>query len=244
MSLTGKVALVTGAAVRLGKAIALALAEDGADLCLHYGRSQDDARQTLHEVEGLGRQAIAVSADFTNPEQAATELFQQAVDRFGRVDILVNSAAIFEPATIHSFTADVWQRHLAINLTAPLFLSQAFAAAHTAGQAGQIVNILDWRASTPTTGYLPYSISKAGLLALTRNLALELAPEIRVNGISPGAILPAPEASDAEFAKLAEAIPLKRTGDPQQIIQALRYLLAAEFVTGEVIHVTGGQHLA
>ena len=242
MELDGRVAVVTGGAVRLGKALALALGEAGVRLAVHYGSSAGPAEETVAQIKALGSDAVAIQADLSRPGQAAP-LVEAAAAHFGQVDILVNSAAIFEPADLAGTTEANWDRHMAINLKAPFFLSQAFAARVGRERAGCIVNIADWRGLRPDTGYLAYSLTKAGLLAMTRALALALAPNIRVNAIAPGAILPPPGKGQAYLEQLAQKIPVGHVGSPAEIAQALIYLLTADFVTGETLFVTGGEHL-
>ncbi len=254
MQLDGRVALVTGGAVRLGKALALALAEEGVRLAVHYHSSAAPAEATVGEIRALGSDAVALRADLSQPDQVPS-LIEQAAEQWGRLDILVNSAAIFEPADLAHTSAESWDRHFAINLRAPFFLSQAFAAhvgkerpaldgrqAPDDGRA-HIVNIADWRGLRPDTSYLAYSLTKAGVLAMTQGLALALAPDIQVNAIAPGAILPPPGKGQAYLDGLAAEIPMQRVGSPAEIARALLFLLKSDFVTGETVFVTGGQHL-
>ncbi len=243
LPLAGRVGVVTGAAVRLGRAIALALAENGADVVLHYGRSDEAAERTAAEVAALGRRVVVVSADLTNPIPAATAIFD-AADRLGGADILVNSAAIFEDAPLADTTEDLYDRHLTVNLKAPFFLCREFVRRLPADRRGCILNLADWRGETPPADFVAYTLSKAGLVALTKSLALQLAPRVRVNAIAPGAMLPPPGEAVGPWRsrKLAD-IPLARTGGPEDIAAAAVYLVRSEFVTGEILHVTGGEHL-
>jgi pteridine reductase len=255
MELDGKVAIVTGGAVRLGRALALALAEQGARLVIHYGSSAGPAQETMTEIKAMGSDALAVQADFSQSGQAPS-IVERAVAHFGQVDILVNSAAIFEPGKWDDTTEANWDRHFAINLKSPFFLSQAFAKhvgperARGAGQShspsartGHIVNIADWRGVRPGIGHVAYTLTKAGLIAMTKSLALALAPNIQVNAIAPGMILPPPGKDPSYLERHASQIPAQRVGSPQEIAQALLFLLRSDFVTGELIFVTGGQHL-
>jgi pteridine reductase len=157
--------------------------------------------------------------------------------------MLVNSAAIFESGDVFSTTEESWDRHFAINLKSPFFLSQAFAEQVGPTQQAAIVNIADWRATRPGTDYVAYTLTKAALVTMTQSLALGLAPNIRVNAIAPGAILPPPDKGQDYLDKLAESIPARRVGSPAEVAKALLYLLEAEFVTGELVYVTGGEHL-
>lgn len=242
MELNGKVALVTGGAVRLGKALTLALAEAGARVAVHYGRSAESAAATVDEARAMGGEAEAFQADLREAGSARL-LIENVVARFGRVDVLVNSAAIFERGDLADTTEALWDAHFATNLKAPFFLCQAFAAQMANGRRGHIVNIADWRATRPGPHYLAYTLTKAALVTMTRSLALALAPAVQVNAIAPGAILP-PPGKDREYLEgLAEGIPLRRAGSPDDVAQALLFLLRSDFVTGELVYVTGGEHL-
>ena len=243
LPLQNRVAVVTGAAVRLGRAIALALAEQGADIVVHYGRSRDDAERTADDIRNLGRKAVTVTADLSRPVEAAAAIFD-AAEPLGGADLLVNSAAIFEDAPLADTGEDLYDRHLAINLKSPFFLCREFVRRLPEGRCGQIINLADWRAETPPADYVAYTLSKAGIVALTKSLALQLAPRVRVNAIAPGAMLPPPGKPEESWRsdKLPE-IPLGRTGSPGDIAAAAVYLVRSEFVTGEVLHVTGGEHL-
>lgn len=240
MHLQGTIAVVTGAAKRLGKAIALSLADAGCDVCLHYGRSRDAVEETAAEVRARGVRSVAVPADLSSPRDAAETIFT-AAEQLGSVGILINSAAIFGEGTLLTTTDDDWDRHFAVNLRAPFHLCREFARRHAAGTPGQIVNIADWRATRPGTGHLAYTLTKSALVTLTRILALELAPDMQVNAIAPGAILPAVDSDVAAFERLADGIPLRRTGGPKDVTDAVLYLLRSAFVTGELLHVTGGE---
>ncbi|WP_165700728.1 SDR family oxidoreductase [Alienimonas californiensis] len=246
MNLAGKTAVVTGAAVRLGRAVALELAEHGADVAVHYGSHSDEAAAVVRTIQReYGRRAVAVQADLSDPVRAAAALFAAVNKEFGRADVLVNNAAIYEPGDFGAITEDHWDRHLGLNLKAPFFLAQRFAEQFD-GDEGAIVNILCRRATRPTAEDLPYTAAKAGLAALTKGLALRLAPRIRVNGVAPGEMLPPtgrhtdPEEWDRQT---AAHIPLRRVGGSVPVARAVRYLCEADFVTGETLHVTGGDHL-
>lgn len=242
MELDGRVAVVTGGAVRLGKALALALAEQGVRLVVHYNSSSGLAQETVAQIKALGSDAVAIQADLSQLEQVPT-VIEQAVAHFGQLDILVNSAAIFEPADLVGTTPTGWDRHFAINLKAPFFLSQAFAVHVGKERPGHIVNIADWRGFRPDTAYLAYSLTKSAVLAMTEGLAIALAPNIQVNAIAPGAILPPPGKGQDYLSPLAKRIPLQRAGSPAEIARALLFLLRSDFVTGETVFVTGGEHL-
>jgi NAD(P)-dependent dehydrogenase (short-subunit alcohol dehydrogenase family) len=243
MNLRGQAAIVTGGAVRLGRAIAHGLAAQGADVCIHCHRHAGLVQQELTELRANGVRAVAVAANFLEPREAARTVFARAVSELGPISILINSAAIFEPSTLGDLTPDHWQRHLAINLETPTFLCQEFAAQLPANATGKIVNIADWRGARPRSGHLAYTIAKSGLITLTRILAEELGPRIQVNAIAPGAILPGPGQTASEFQELGSRNLLQRTGTPTDVVEAVLYLVRAPFVTGEVLHVTGGEQL-
>ncbi|MHB0858105.1 MAG: SDR family oxidoreductase [Anaerolineae bacterium] len=243
MELTGKVAIVTGGAVRLGKALALALAQDGMRVAVHYHTSAEAAQETVAQIDALGGEAIAIQADLRDPIPAADTIVGATLERWGQVDILVNNAAIFVRSDLAGTSEALYEDHLTINLKAPVFLCQAFAAQLRPEQRGHIVNMVDWRALRPGTQYLPYTLAKAGLIALTQSLALALAPNTQVNAIAPGLILPPPGEGPAYLERLARNVPAQRIGSPAEISRTLLFLLHSDFVTGEVIRVTGGQHL-
>jgi len=234
------VALVSGAAKRLGRAIALRLAADGADLIVHYGRSQEEARETVAEVKKLGRRAFAVPADLTNVSEIK-ELFAQTDEYFGRLDILVNSAANFIETPFASITESDWDRALDSNLKSYFFCAQAAAPALKSSQ-GVIINFADIGGILGWPGFIPHSISKAGVLMLTRALAKELAPQVRVNAIAPGTItMPGdPPEWQQDFIKRA---PLHRTGTSSDIADAVLFLVNAKFITGHTLIVDGGRIL-
>jgi pteridine reductase len=240
--LAGMVALVTGGAVRIGRALALSLAGRGARVALHYGSSAEAAAETVAAIRGLGGDAAAFVADLRDLARTE-ELVDRVAGRFGQVDVLVNSAAAFAPAELVDTTETLWDEHFAVNLKAPFFLSRAFARHVGRERPGQIVNIADWRAVRPDPRCLAYSLTKAGIVAMTQGLALALAPNIRVNAIAPGAILPPPGRDGAFLVELGERLPLRRNGSPEEVAAALLYLVTAEFVTGQVLFVDGGEHL-
>ena len=239
-SLAGKVALVTGSAKRLGRAVALRLASEGADLVIHHGASHAAAAETVAEIEKLGRRAVAFSADLKKVDEIRG-LFEKAGQEFGRLDILVNSAANFLPASIISTTEEIWDASLDTNLKAGFFCAQA-AAPLLRRTKGAIVNFADVGGLQGWPGYIPHSISKAGVVMLTKVLAKALAPEVRVNAIAPGTItMPGdPPEWEADFVKLAL---LRRTGAPSDIADAVSYLVHAEFTTGHVLVLDGGRSL-
>lgn len=244
MELVGKVAIITGGAVRLGRALSLALAEQGVRLGIHYGSSAGPAQHLVKEIHALGSDATTIQADLSQPAKPeARSIVERTVAYFGPVDILVNSAAIFEPGNWDDTTEANWDRHFAINLKSPFFLSQAFAAQVGRDQAGHIVNIADWRGARPGTDHMAYTLTKAAVIAMTRSLALALAPNIQVNAIAPGLVLPPPGQDQVFLERKAGQIPVQRVGSPQDIANALVFLLRSDFITGELIFVTGGEHL-
>lgn len=242
MQLDGAVGIVTGGAVRLGRALSLGLAEQGVRVGVHYGTSDIAARAVVEEIRVLGGQALAVQADLSQPKEAPS-LVDRVAAHFGRVDVLVNSAAIFEPGGWDDTTLAGWDRHVAINLTSPFFLSQAFARQVGPGRTGHIVNIADWRGERPGADHIAYAVTKSALIGLTRSLAVALAPDIQVNAIAPGLILPPPGEGPEYLAARAAGIPARRVGSPQEVVHAMTFLLRSDFVTGDVVSVTGGQHL-
>lgn len=246
-------ALVTGAAIRLGRAMALYLAGRGYDVAVHYSGSGDEAAATVAEIRAMGRQAVALQADLLDPAQVAALVPSAVQGLAGPLTLLVNSASIFEYDTVTTATAASWDRHIGSNLRAPFFLSQAFAAQapkalpdakdEPLAQA-MILNMLDQRVLKLTPEFITYSLAKNALWALTRTLAQALAPDIRVNGIGPGPTLQGTRQSDSHFNKQRQATILHRGSSPDEICAALGYLLDAPGVTGQMIAVDGGQHLA
>jgi len=240
MSLEGKLVLITGAAERVGHSLALAVARAGGDVVVHFGGSQEAAESTRSEIEALGRKAILVRADLADATQAAGLI--PGLSQHGPLFGLVNNAAIFEALTWEKTGLEAWNRHLAINLTAPFLLAQAFARALPPGKTGRIVNMLDWRALRPGPDHLPYTISKSALAALTRSLAAALAPQITVNALALGAVLPPTDAPSPQH--ILENVPAGRWATLEEVDQALLFLLdGPAYVTGEIIHVDGGRHL-
>lgn len=242
MELAGKVALVTGAGRRLGAAMALALAEDGADVVLHYATSAAGADEVAARIRDLGRRAETVAADVRDPAAVAA-LFASVDARFGRLDVLVNSASVFERVPFDALDDAAFERSLDINLTGPFRFVRHAAPRLAAAGGGLIVNLVDGSGLRPWRGYLAHSVSKAGLVALTEGLARELAPTVRVNAICPGAVLWPEDYDEATKAKLLARVPLGRAGAPDDVVTALRYLVRADYVTGDVLLVDGGRRL-
>jgi NAD(P)-dependent dehydrogenase (short-subunit alcohol dehydrogenase family) len=237
-----KVALVTGAAKRLGRAIALDLARHGWDVAVHYNHSEADARETAAMVRGASRNTTLLKADLQNEEEVA-DLTHRASAELGPLSALVNSASIFERDEWMTATQESWDRHMAVNLRAPFVLSQEFARALPENARGAIVNIIDQRVLKPTPQFISYSLSKAGLFWLNTTLAQALAPRIRVNAVAPGPTIINARQSQEQFRRQREATILGAGAEPQDVCDAVRYLLTATAVTGQMIAVDGGQHL-
>ncbi|NLF51350.1 MAG: SDR family NAD(P)-dependent oxidoreductase [Leptolinea sp.] len=241
MSLEGKNILITGGAVRLGKHLSLELAKAGANIFLHYGNSTDKAVETVAMINDLGKKAWLLQAYLSNPNQADT-LIEKAYS-FAPVDMLILNASIFEPVNIKNTDRETWQRHMEINLNAPFFISQAFASKLASDDKGRIITMLDWRALRPGIEHFPYSISKAGLAALTQSMARALAPRITVNGIALGAILPPVDGGNSTD-RIIQPVPMKRWANLDELTQTAMFLLdGPEYITGEIIHLDGGRHL-
>lgn len=236
-----RVALVTGGAARLGRAITLGLAEAGYDVLVAFGSSRDAATETAAAVESLGRACAVVQADLRRPEAAET-LAAAARDHFGRLDLLVNSAASFHPRPLLEVDATEWDEVMALNVRAPHLLVRACAGMLRTAR-GSVVNITDLSAFQAWTVYPHHAVSKAALAHLTRVQARALAPEVRVNAIAPGAVLPPEEWPPERWDALASRAVLKRTGSPDDVVEAVLYLARASFVTGHVLPVDGGRLL-
>lgn len=247
MELTGKVALVTGAGRRVGRAIAEALAREGMRTAIHFNESRAGADDLCAAVRAGGGEAEAFQADLLDAA-AGGRLVDGVVRRFGALDVLVNSAAVMLRTPFGEVSAEEWDSMFALNLRAPFFLSQAAARAMGWGgpeqrqRDGAIINIADLAAYESWIGYVPHGISKAGIVRMTKSLAKVLGPRIRVNAVAPGAVLLPEGFSAAEAAHLAETAPLRRLGEPGDVSDAVLYLLKADFVTGETLIVDGGRH--
>ncbi|NJC40150.1 NAD(P)-dependent dehydrogenase (short-subunit alcohol dehydrogenase family) [Brevundimonas alba] len=234
-------ALVTGGGRRIGRAICLELARAGFDILIHYRSSADEAEAVAGEVRALGRRATTVSADLSD-ETATRRLIPDAAAALGPLAVLVNNASVFEDDRVGSLSRDTWDAHMETNLRAPIVLAEAFAEQAPDGAA--IVNLLDQRVLKPDPRFISYALSRNGLWWATRTLAQALAPRIRVNGVGPGPTLPSTHQTPEEFQAEAEATPLARAGSPEAVAAAVRWLVDAELVTGQMIAVDGGQHLA
>jgi NAD(P)-dependent dehydrogenase (short-subunit alcohol dehydrogenase family) len=238
MNLSGKTALVTGAGKRIGREIALALARRGANIVVHYNTSAADARRVVKEIKALGMDAIAVKADQSNARQVRAAV-AQARRHFGTLDILIASAAVFKRTPFAKLTEADWDFHIDANLKGPfLFALEVGRQMRT----GKIILFADWAAMRPYRNYLPYLVSKAGIICLTKALAKELAPNVQVNAIAPGPVLLPDDFPAAEKRKVIESTLVKRLGTPQDIVNSVLFLLeGSDFITGHVLVVDGGR---
>jgi NAD(P)-dependent dehydrogenase (short-subunit alcohol dehydrogenase family) len=242
MTIVPKTALITGAAKRLGRAIAIHLAEAGWSIAVHYNRSEADAAETVAALHEMGVHAAALNADLSM-EDDAQRLVARAREGVGPLTALINNASVFESDTIATMTRASWDKHIETNLRAPLVLAQTFAEQLPDGTDGAIVNLLDQRMLKPTPQFLSYGVSKAGLHWLTVTLAQALAPRIRVNAVAPGPTLRNERQSETHFKRQQAATILGHGAAPEDVAAATRYLLEAGAVTGQMIAVDGGQHL-
>jgi pteridine reductase len=240
LPLKDRTILITGAAKRIGRSLARACANAGADIVVHYHRSTGDAEEAAEEIRGMGRRAWLVEGDLGSEagvHQIITGAFQA-----GPVYALVNNAAIFEPVSMQETTPESWHRHMQVNLAAPFFLSKAFARQIPQDGGGRIVNMVDWRALRPGPDHFPYTISKAALASMTHAMAAALAPNISVNALALGAILPPTDKPPS--ADILNSVPAGRWGELPEVEAALIFLLSGPaYITGEIIHVDGGRHL-
>ena len=240
MRLAERTILITGAARRIGRSLALSAAKEGANLVLHHNQSPAEASSLQKEINEIGRQATIYQSDFSSLRDI--EDFTGSVFNSEKIDSIVNNASIFADLNWESTTADDWNKHQHINLLAPFLISQSFARQLPSPKKGRIINILDWRALRPGSDHIPYTASKAGLAALTRSLAISLAPRITVNGLALGAILPPSDGGMAE--DLVSSLPIPRWANMTEVEETLIFLLSGpEYITGEIIHVDGGRHL-
>jgi NAD(P)-dependent dehydrogenase (short-subunit alcohol dehydrogenase family) len=216
------------------------LAEQGAKVIIHHGHSHDEAERTRDEIQSNGGMAYILQADLNDHQQV--EKLIRDTQKIGRISAIVNNAAIFDPINFKETDLDIWNRHININLTAPFLLSQLFASSISSEETGKIINIVDWRALRPQADHFPYTISKAGLIALTKSLAVALAPNIQVNGLALGAILPPSDGSATN--DILQNVPANRWANIKEVNESLLFLLTGpEYITGEIIHIDGGRHL-
>jgi NAD(P)-dependent dehydrogenase (short-subunit alcohol dehydrogenase family) len=241
VKIRGKGVLVTGAAKRVGRAIALELARHGADVVINYHQSREAAEQTVHEIEALGARAFAIQADIANTSEAGS-LVRQAAEVLGRLDVLINNASVFFPTPLESLTEADWDMNLDVNLKGTFFCSKFAAEVMLKHGGGKIINIADGAGFRPYMNYIPYCISKAGVIALTEVLARTLAPTIQVNAVAPGPVLLSEEYDEAEKQKIIQGTPLKRIGSPEDVAQAVVFLIeGSDFITGHTLVVDGGR---
>lgn len=240
MEMRGRTALITGGAVRVGRALSLALAQLGADVFVNYHQSAAASEAVVAEARALGVQAWSIQADVSDP-QAVNRLVQIVEETIGGVDVLINSASPFIRAHLHETTLDIWRVVLGALLDGPFLLCQAFAPGMVTRGSGLIVNILDRSAFKPSPAYFAHTVGKTGLLGMTRALAVDLAPAVRVNAIVPGPVLPPPDFTSEQEARVAETTLLRRWGTPDDVVRALHYLIEADYVTGETLFVDGGE---
>jgi NAD(P)-dependent dehydrogenase (short-subunit alcohol dehydrogenase family) len=237
-----RVALVTGGARRIGRAIALALADAGFAVAIHCRDSVADAHDTARAIRSRGRATTVLTADLAN-EADVKGLIPAAAEALGPVGVLVNNASLFERDEVADVTRASWDAHMEANLRAPFVLMQDFAARLPSAATGVVVNLLDQRVLSPTPHFVSYTLSKMGLWALTQTMALALAPRIRVVGISPGPSVPSPRQTEAQYQKQARSVPLGHGSSPEEIARGVIALLALPSMTGQTLTLDGGQHL-
>jgi len=236
-----KTILVTGSAQRIGRVLSLAAAKSGWNVIIHHRDSLSDAEDTKREIEDIGQEATILQADFSNPE-STTDFIKSAFSS-GSVSAIINNASVFSDNNWSNTDLGQWNTHLAINLTAPFLLSQALGKSLPDNQDGRIINILDWRALRPGKDHFPYTISKAGLAALTKSMAIALAPNITVNGIALGAVLPPSDGGDTD--DILSFVHIPRWAALTEVEDTMLFLLSGpKYITGEIIHLDGGRHLS
>lgn len=236
-------ALVTGGGQRIGAAIVRALAQAGRPIAIHANASRDKAERLAAELRGAGGRAVVVSCDLSDPA-APARLVAEAAQALGPLSVLVNCASSFDTDAVGALDVDLWDRQMAVNLRAPVFLAEAFATQVPYAARGCVVNILDQRVLKPTPRHLSYTLSKAALMTATVTLAQALAPRVRVVAVGPGPTLASTRQTTTDFARQSAAVPLGRGPTPQEIADAVLYLVGADSVTGVMLPVDGGQHLA
>ncbi len=240
MNPKGRTALITGGAHRVGRAITLALAGAGANVVINYHTAAEAAEATAAEARSMGVSALSFRADVSNPQQVET-MVGAIKDQFGAIDILINSASRFEKTPFPTQDVSGWHRVIGILIHGPFYCANAVAPMMLERGSGAIVNIVDLSAWEPWPDFAAHSVGKAGLLAFTRQLALELAPAVRVNAVAPGPVLPPPDYTEAQIASIARKTLLNRWGEAEDVAQAVMYLVEADYVTGEVMIVDGGE---
>ncbi|MGX6647967.1 SDR family oxidoreductase [Maricaulaceae bacterium MS644] len=236
-------ALVTGGAKRVGRAFIEALAGDGHPVAIHYNTSSSEAEALADTINAAGGRAVAIGADLTD-EKATEALIGRAAEALGPVQLLVNSASIFEDDTLDSLSAESFHRHMTANTLAPALLIKALAAQRDGSppQGAMVLNVLDYKLFNINADYFSYTLSKAALMTMTQMLARDLAPKVRVNAVAPGLTLPSPYHSEAEFERLHHDNPLQRGPDTDDLVRALRFFRDSPAVSGQIVCVDGGQH--
>jgi NAD(P)-dependent dehydrogenase (short-subunit alcohol dehydrogenase family) len=242
MNIDGKVALITGSAKRLGRAIAIELARRGARIAVHYRSEPREAEQTLQLVRTAGSGGAVFRAELTD-NSAIEKMFQDIAKTFGGLDILINSASVFSPGVADKTSPELWDSQMDSNAKAPFFVAQHAARLMQARGQGKIVNIADVAGEVIWPGYISYSVSKAALIAVSRGLAKSYAPQIQVNAIAPGPVLFPDYYTEEQKRSAIERTLLKREGSPSDIVNAVVFLIENDYITGEMIHVDGGRHL-
>jgi NAD(P)-dependent dehydrogenase (short-subunit alcohol dehydrogenase family) len=242
MNISGKVALITGSAKRIGRLTAMELAKRGARVAIHFRSSAQEANETLGQIQAEGGSGALFQADLSDVP-AIEEMFRKLDQQFGGLDILVNSASTFHTSTAGDTSAALWDEQLNSNARAPFFVAQAAAQMMMKRGNGKIINIVDVAGEVIWPGYFAYSVSKAALIAVNRGLAKAYAPAIQVNGIAPGPVLFPDHYTEEQKRSAIERTLLKRAGHPSDIVNAVVFLIENDYITGEIIHVDGGRHI-
>jgi pteridine reductase len=242
MNISGKVALITGSAKRIGRLTAIELAKRGARVAIHFRNSEQEAKETLRLIQAEGGSGALFQADLSDL-RAIEEMFQKLNEKFGGLDILVNSASTFHTGTAAETSAELWDEQLNSNARAPFFVAQAAARMMMQRGNGKIVNIVDVAGEVIWPGYFAYSVSKAALIAVNRGMAKAYAPAIQVNGIAPGPVLFPDHYTEEQKQSAIERTLLKRAGLPSDVVNAVVFLVENDYITGEIIHVDGGRHI-
>jgi len=242
MDIRGKTALITGSAKRIGRVAALELAKRGARIAVHYRSSEHQARETLQSIRQLGSDGVIVQADLLDVH-AIDRMFREIQEQFGGLDILVNSASVFDTGTADEATLEHWDSQMNSNARAPFFIAQNAARMMRLRGHGKIINIVDVAGEIIWPGYFSYSVSKAALIAVNRGLAKAYAPAIQVNGIAPGPVLFPDHYTDEQKKSAIDRTLLKRAGSPDDVVNAIVFFIENDYITGEVLHVDGGRHI-
>lgn len=242
MDISGKVALITGSAKRIGRATALELAKRGATVAIHFRASEEEAQETLHAIRAAGGSGAVFQADLTNTGEV-NAMFRSLESQLGGLDILVNSASVFDTGTAANATPEHWDRQMDANARGPFFVAQASAAMMLRRGGGKIVNLVDVAGEVVWPGYFAYSVSKAALIAVNRGMAKAYAPTIQVNGVAPGPVLFPEHYTGEQKQSAIDRTLLKRAGSPRDIVNAIVFLIENDYITGEIIHVDGGRHI-